>query len=72
MTNSIKYANYSFGKRVNISNFNTTNVKNIDSEKHIIDFIKDNNTNNSIQYDYSNYKNTIIEPGEEVEIFIKD
>ena len=47
-------------------------LKNIDSEKHIIDFVIDNDANEYITYEYDKYKNTILNPGDEVDIYIKE
>ena len=48
-------------------------LKNVDDEKHIIDLVIDNNNDNSnLVYEYDNYKNTILEPGKTVDIYIKE
>ena len=47
-------------------------LKNVDDEKHIIDLIVDNNDNDNLVYEYKSYKNTILEPGKTVEIYIKE
>lgn len=47
-------------------------LKNVDDEKHIIDLIVDNNGNENLDYEYKSYKNTILEPGQEIDVYIKE
>lgn len=47
-------------------------LKNVDDEKHIIDLIVDNNTSSNLEYEYKSYKNTILEPGDSIDVYIKE
>ena len=44
----------------------------MDTEQHIVDLIVDNNKADYLEYDYDDYRNTILEPHEEKDIYIKE
>lgn len=47
-------------------------LKNVDDKKHIIDLVVDNNGNKNLEYEYDNYKNTILEPSQTIDVYIKE
>lgn len=73
----LDYSNNTISSNVSFHRLNDfvvykVTVKNTDSIKHIIDIVVDNNSKDYLEYEYDDYKNTILEPGQEVDVYIKE
>ena len=47
-------------------------IKNTDKIKHIVELLVDNNSADYLEYEYDGYRNTILEPNQEVDVYIKE